>query len=125
MGNPGFRAFSAPIGLERSFSSTRWPLVRIRAHQEGSRDALSFPKGQSCCFHDDLVAYSGGGNHVFASGSVFGVSADTLLWMQVSHNIAQIREREAEIDLAPLEWRVASAHITASNEPRSGKRATE
>ncbi len=41
---------------------------------------------------------------------VSGVSMDTLLRMQISHDIAHIahtRERAGEIDLAPLERRVA------------------
>ncbi len=38
---------------------------------------------------------------------VFGVSMDTLLRMQISHDIARTRERAGEIDLAPLERRVA------------------
>ena len=38
---------------------------------------------------------------------VFGVSMDTQLRMQTSYDIARTREREDEIDLAPVETRVA------------------
>ena len=38
---------------------------------------------------------------------VFGVSMDTLLHMQTSYDIARTREREDEIDLVPVETRVA------------------
>ena len=38
---------------------------------------------------------------------VFGVSMDTLLRMQTSYDIARTREREHEIDLVPVETRVA------------------
>ena len=38
---------------------------------------------------------------------VFGVSMDTLLQMQTSYDIARTRRRESEIELDPLESRVA------------------
>ena len=38
---------------------------------------------------------------------VFGVSMDTLLRMQTSYDIARTRRRESEIELDPLESRVA------------------
>ena len=38
---------------------------------------------------------------------VFGVSMYTLLRMQTSYDIARTREREDEIDLVPVETRVA------------------
>ena len=36
---------------------------------------------------------------------VFGVSMDTLMKMQTSHDIARIRRREGEIELAPFAGR--------------------
>ena len=42
---------------------------------------------------------------------VFGVSMDTLLRMQTSYDIAQTREREDDIDLVPVEARVARACV--------------
>lgn len=37
----------------------------------------------------------------------FGVSMDTLMRMQTSYDIARVRSREDEIELAPFEGRVA------------------
>ena len=37
----------------------------------------------------------------------FGVSMDTLMRMQTSHDIARTREREADIELVPFEGHAA------------------
>ena len=37
----------------------------------------------------------------------FGVSMDTLMRMQTSYDIAQVRKREGDIDLVPFEKQVA------------------